>query len=468
MAPALDGWSFVLLFAYLSGALLLAAFLRRQFSFLRQLMIPSAFIAGLIVLLCFQLLGVMKLTLDHLNTTAYHLLTAIFLIIGLSAARKKEKRALFKSTLVIGKGYALLAVLGCLFTLLWVRWLFPDFAPSFSMLPLLGFGFDHFTAESVGLLWEQQAGFIGGGRAGFSFGVMGLFWAYLGGTVMILWSRKRRGKESRTPPAIHHDNSDAAAPLQKEKPAEGRFTAVPLGLDSLALNLALIGFLYLLTFACMNQLAAWLGRYGSLGLFLGGALWEYNFLVALLLGYLARLVIDWLNLGGLFDPMTMQRIAGTAADYMIVASIAAVPLLIYANYWPEVVLLSLICGLAMAFFVYFVSHKIYPRHQLARAASLFGFLTGTIASGVALMRMVDPHFDTPAAEELAWASGLSLIIGLPLIYFVRFPLYGALTGMPVRYLLITLAFFAGYGLLLLLAWFLWSWRLARKKRARQG
>lgn len=62
-------------------------------------------------------------------------------------------------------------------------------------------------------------------------------------------------------------------------------------------------------------------------------------------------------------------------------------------------------------------------HHLARNAAVFGFLTGTIASGLALLRMVDPELDTPVAEELACAGGLSLLVGFPLLLMLNFPLY---------------------------------------------
>lgn len=464
VAAAVDGWSFVLLFAYIGTALLIAAFCRKQFSFLQQLMIPNAFIAGLIVLLCSgQLFGVMSVSLDHLNTMVYHLLTGIFILVGLKGGRRKQGRAVFTTTVMIGQGYALLAVIGSLFTLLWVRALFPNFFPSFSMLPLLGFGFDHITATSIGLQWEQ-AGFIGGGRAGFSFGVMGLFWAYLGGTIMILWARNRQGKIS-PPPAISPEIRAGIIPRDGNRAPGSRLSTAPEAVESLALHLALLGFLYLLTFSLINQLSAWLGRFGGPGEIFGEFLWNYNFLFGLFLGYLSRKIIDWLNLDYLFDSGTMQRISGTAVDYMIVASLAAVPLLIYANYWIEVVVLSLLCGLAVAFFVYFATQKMHGDHKLARSAALFGYLTGTIASGVALLRMVDPELESPAAGDLAWAGGLSLLIALPLFVFVNFPLYGFIAGMPLRYLLITLGLFAGYGALLTLVWFVWNRNILKNKGA---
>ncbi len=462
MATAVNGWSFILLFAYLSIALLLATFLRKQFLFLQRLMIPNAIIAGLIVLLCSgQLFGIIQISLDQLNLTVYHLITGIFILIGLREPRCKDNRAVFTTTMIIGQGYALLAVVGCLFTLIWIGVLFPNFYPSFSMLPLLGFGFDQIIAAGIGLQWEQ-VGFIGGGRAGFSFGVMGLFWAYLGGTIMVLWLRKRQQKNGLVN-SISREAQEGIIPRESEKPAGGYLATAPEAMESLTLHLALIGFLYLIAFSGTNQLSAWLAQFGNVGQLLGEFLWSYNFLIGLLLGYLGRIVINWLELGYLFDSGTMQRISGAMVDYMITAALAAVPLLIYVDYWPEVVILSLISGVAVVLFVYFTSYKMHTDHHLTRCVSTFGYLTGTIASGLALLRMVDPELESPAAEDLACAGGLSLLIGLPLFVLINYPLYGA--DRPLPSLLITLSLFAGYGLLLFLIWFFWNRRIGKSKNS---
>jgi len=416
---------------------------------LQRLMIPNAIIAGLIVLICSYGFGIMTVSAAQLETVVYHLLTGIFILIGLKAPRP-EGRAILTTTMMISLGYALLALVGCLFTLGWVGALFPNFFPSFSMLPLLGFGFDHVTAAMVGWQWEQ-AGFAGGSHAGFSFGVMGLLWAYLGGVLLVLWNRLRQGEKGMHP---RPEAREGIISREKEKEAGAFITTAPEALESLALHLALVGLLYLLVFSFMSQLSAWLGRFGEAGELLGEVLWSYNFLFGLVLGKLGRIIIDWLGVGHLFDSATMKRISGAMVDYMIAAAIAAIPLLIYADYWPEVVILSLISGAAVVLFLHFASRRMYRRHHLARNAAAFGYLTGTIASGLALLRMVDPELDTPVADELAWAGGLSLLVGFPLFLLMNYPLYGFAAGMPLRYLAITAAACAVYGILIFLAWFL--------------
>ena len=188
----------------------------------------------------------------------------------------------------------------------------------------------------------------------------------------------------------------------------------------------------------------------------GGIIWHYNFVFGALLAYLARLVIDWLDLGHLFDSGLMAGISGAMIDYLIVASIAAIPLVLFARYLPEILIVSLLSSAALIAFISFASRRMYPDYPVERIVATFGFMTGTLVSGLTLLRMADPQMETPVAKDLAYGSGLSLLVGLPMIIFMTLPLTGYMLGKPVPYLLISLALFAGYGGLLFLIWFLWN------------
>ncbi|MEW5785455.1 MAG: hypothetical protein AB1767_10350 [Bacillota bacterium] len=461
MENAVTNWSFILLFAYLSAGLLIATFIRKQVSFLRKLMIPNALLAGVIVLLLSQVFKLVEIPLEQLNITAYHLLAGVFICLGLRKPIYRRSRGVIATTVVICKSYALLALLGLAFTLVWTLFLIPDFSPAFSMLPLLGFGFDQNFASTVALYWEQL-GFAWGGQAGFSFGVIGLLWAYLGGLVLVYRLRKKRGLNSAEP---SRQALEGIIPRDEEQPVGGRLTTAPEGIESFALHLALIAFIFLGLFATMNQCIAWLSRFGGDAALLGEMLWSYNFVFAILLGLIARVIIDWLDIAHLFDPGLLARITGTFLDYLIVTAVAAVPLILYGSYVVEVILLSAICGLALLFFIYFLTSKMQTDYPLERTVAVFGMLTGTIAAGLALLRMADPRMESPVADELGLAGGAALLAGLPLLVLVNLPLAGSLVGQPVRYLLISAAFFAGYGILAFLIWFLYAKLSGRKAAA---
>ncbi len=48
-------------------------------------------------------------------------------------------------------------------------------------------------------------------------------------------------------------------------------------------------------------------------------------------------------------------------------------------------------------------------------ASLFGNLAGTASNGIALLREIDPNFDTPAADDLITGSASAVMFGAPLL-----------------------------------------------------
>lgn len=458
MGLTIIDWEFILLFAYLSCGLFAATFLRKQIPFLQKLAVPNAIVAGIIVLLLSQqVFGVFSISHDKLNHVIYHLLTGVFIALGLSRPRFKHARGVITTTLIICKSYALLAVLGIIFTLIWILLLLPDFFPSFAMLPLLGFGFDHLLASNIGLQWEQS-GFLSGGWAGFSFGIVGLIWAYIGGIFLAARARRRRDGAGEASRAV----LEGIIPREEDKPVGGRLTTTAEGIESFALHLALIGVVFLATFGLLNQASIWLIRYGNYGVLVGGILWSFSFVFGLLIAYLARKIIDWLDLGYLFDAGFLSRISGAMIDFLIVAAIAAIPLIMFKDYWIEIVILSVICGAAIMVFVYYLSLKMQGDYPVERAVAVFGLMTGNIASSLALLRMVDPRMETPVAEDTAFAGGLSLLVGLPVLVFINYPLTGFLLGRSVHYLLVSLGLFAGYGLLLFLVWFLWArWLLKR-------
>ena len=49
---------------------------------------------------------------------------------------------------------------------------------------------------------------------------------------------------------------------------------------------------------------------------------------------------------------------------------------------------------------------------------MFGMLTGTISSGILLLREIDPDFETPAANNLVSGSGTGIAFGAPVLVLV--------------------------------------------------
>ncbi len=80
-------------------------------------------------------------------------------------------------------------------------------------------------------------------------------------------------------------------------------------------------------------------------------------------------------------------------------------------------------------------------------------MTGTISSGLALLRVTDPEYRSPVAQELVLSSGIALLLGFPLLLIINMPFTvfdGSISGF-----LTVLSMMAGYLVLLLLAWALY-------------
>ena len=79
------------------------------------------------------------------------------------------------------------------------------------------------------------------------------------------------------------------------------------------------------------------------------------------------------------------------------------------------------------------SSRIFSDHQFYRMLVLFGTATGTLPTGLSLLRVVDPDFETPAARDYAYASGMVFIFVFPLILFVNLPAYSYVQNAPVLF-----------------------------------
>jgi ESS family glutamate:Na+ symporter len=85
---------------------------------------------------------------------------------------------------------------------------------------------------------------------------------------------------------------------------------------------------------------------------------------------------------------------------------------------------------------------IYPDYPIEGLLSIYGMMTGTVSTGILLLREADPHFKTPASMNLVTGSSVAIIVGLPLLIMV------GLAPQSILFLWLTLAACAIYALVL--------------------
>ena len=65
-----------------------------------------------------------------------------------------------------------------------------------------------------------------------------------------------------------------------------------------------------------------------------------------------------------------------------------------------------------------VSRRIYKGYYREGLISMYGMMTGTIGSGILLLREIDPDLETPAANNLVLGSSYGILFGAPLLVLV--------------------------------------------------
>jgi ESS family glutamate:Na+ symporter len=73
---------------------------------------------------------------------------------------------------------------------------------------------------------------------------------------------------------------------------------------------------------------------------------------------------------------------------------------------------------------------LYDDHQFYRTLVIYGTATGTLPTGLALLRVVDPEFETPVATDYLYSVGIVFILAIPIILSVNLPAFSVTQNRP--------------------------------------
>jgi ESS family glutamate:Na+ symporter len=385
----------------------------------------------------------------RLENLVYHLMNVGFIALSLKASGKVRGREYVDSGVFIVSNYVMQGLLGFFLSLLFFYTAFPETFPLSGLLLPLGFGQGPGQAFAMGKQWEEL-GFTNGGNMGLAYAAMGYVWACVGGVVLIAWLRKKKMLTALSganggPVGKHNIFDD-------EKPEE-----LPLkeSIDGLTLQLLLIGGVYLITYLTLKGLESVLSGAGDFGRNLAQLLWGFSFIIGAVYGMLVRRILDychhkkWMKYSYTSNYL-LERVSGGAFDYMITAAISAVSIFLLMDNLVSFLIITAAGGLLTILFIMKLARRVYKTDTLENALAMYGMLTGTISTGIALLREVDPHFRTQAAKNLVYGSGTGLIFGFPLMILLNVPIMGYVNKQPILYLITLLAFVAYLVLLVFL------------------
>jgi len=459
-------WGLILDFGIISIALLLSTFIRSRVPFFQKYLIPNALTAGFILLIMYNFVfPALELTTVRFGEMVYHLLNVSFIAMTLRKPPPKEAQgnsAIFATSVAVLSQYALQALLGLLITFLFMSTLFPNLFPSFGFLLPLGFVLGPGQAFAIGNGWEPM-GFAGAGTVGLTFAAVGFLWACFGGVFLINYGI-RRGWVKRDQIDILRSRGVRTGLYQKheEKPVGSRLSTETEAIDSMTFHLGLIFFTYLLSYLLLKGLTALLGLIGPLGYELAVNLWGINFVFSAVVAMLVRLVASKIDVDYTFDNHTLSRFSGLSVDVMVAAAVGGISLVIVGQYLIQILILSAVAGSLALLIVPWFCSRIYTDHQFYRMLLVYGVSTGTLPTGLALLRVVDPNFETPAASDYMFSTGITFLLAIPFILSINLPAYSVTNNNPQLFWL-AVAVSAAYLLFVVVAFLLISKRRAVHK-----
>ncbi|MBL8968602.1 MAG: sodium:glutamate symporter [Spirochaetaceae bacterium] len=458
-------WKIVIDAGAISCALLVATLLRAKVRFFQKYLIPNALTAGFLLLpfynYFFPSIGYAQ---NKLGELVYHLLNISFIAMTLRSSPPKVKG--HKGGGVLGMstgillGYATQALLGLGLTLLFL----PKIFPSFGLFLPLGFALGPGQAYAIGKGWETM-GFEGAPSIGLTFAAIGYLWACFGGVFLINIGRKKGWLKGADLSALNDKAiTSGVVPLDAQKPVGARLSTDSEAIDSFSFHAGSVVFTYLLSYLLLTGLTYLLGFAGKTGRELAVNLWGINFIFSSVTAIVVRKVLDKMRLGRVLDDDTLSRISGFSVDFMVAGSIAAISLVFVGKFWAEILLMSTVCGIMTTLIVPWFCSRMFRDNEFPRMLMIYGVSTGTLSTGLALLRVMDPEFKTSVASDYMLSAGLTFLLAVPFILSINLPAKAATSG-DMLYYWIMMAVAGAYLLYVLGSY---AWLARRKSLAKPG
>jgi ESS family glutamate:Na+ symporter len=185
---------------------------------------------------------------------------------------------------------------------------------------------------------------------------------------------------------------------------------------------------YLLAYLGLTALSWLLSFLGDAGVQLATNLWGIMFIFCGVTAMAVKGILKGLRITFIVDNERLTRISGFSVDFMVAAAIAAISAAVVAEYWLPIVLVAGLTGLATTFSHIWLSSRVFQDHVFYRAVLIYGAATGTLPTGLALLRIIDPQFETPASRDFMFSAGLTFLAAIPIILTANMPAVGALNG----------------------------------------
>ena len=425
----------------ISALLLVGKFIRVKVKLIQKLFIPPSLLAGVLGLaLGPNGLGWLPLS-GSMGTYAAVLIALVFGALPLSSPKftVKEVAGRVGPMWVFAQlGMLLQWALAGLFGLFVMKLIWPELNDAFGVMLSTGFYGGHGTAAAIGeafngLGWDEAA------SLGMTTATVGVICAIIGGLICIKWAAKNKQTAFISDFADLPDELRSGLVPGEKRDSMGSATTSSISIEPLTFHLALVLLVAFLGYSMSVGVKQW---YPQLELPV--------FSCAFIVGLILKKIFDATNVTDYICPQTTQRIGSMATDLLVAFGVASIKLGVVVKYAVPLVVL-IIAGALMVFGItFFFGRRLSKTYWFERTIFAWGWWTGTMAMGIALIRIVDPKLASKAMDDYALAYlpiapvEILLITFVPIMFMNGMGLWLSLGCLALSGLLVLLAVKMGW------------------------
>jgi ESS family glutamate:Na+ symporter len=333
---------------------------------------------------------------NQVGTYAAVLIALVFGVLPLSSPKVSAKEVAGR----VGPmwAYAQLGMLlqwalAGLFGLFVLKLIWPELNDSFGIMLSTGFYGGHGTAAAIGNAyanatpaWEEAQ------SLGMTTATVGVVCAIIGGLMFIKWATKNKQTAFISDFAqLPNELRTGLIPRDKRE-SSGDVTTSSISIECYTFHMAIAFFIAFVGYAISVAVK---GYYPKLELPV--------FSCAFVVGLLFKKFMEVTKSNEYLCTKTTQRLGSMFTDILVACGVAAIKLGVVVKYALPLIVLVVFGVVMVCFIVFFFGKRLSKTYWFERSIFAWGWWTGTMAMGIALIRIVDPKLASKAMDDFALA-----------------------------------------------------------------
>ena len=427
---------------WLSLFILIGVVLRARIPLFQKALLPSSIIAGVLGFAAINLgwvvvptpTGWESIKPATFGVITFHLFAIGFVGIGLLRSsgkgdRKEQSKAFWRGSYWIAIIFSLIyAVQSPIGYGIFEGW---RVATGSGTNPIIGYlfgtGFTQGPGQTLAYatIWESEPYLVrNAANIGLTFAAIGFFASAVVGVPLARYGLRRGwGTLGSSKDLPEYFMSGVMGP--GDRPSCARTVTHSANIDTFAYHMAFIFLIYGLAYSFgiwwMHVMPAGIAPLGIGMIFFWG----------MCIAKLARAGASRVGLDHFFDEETIRRYTGMSVDFMVASVFMSIELKAIQSMLVPIVVTVLLGTAATLYLILWFGRR-SPELGFERTLVTFGTCTGTVATGLLLLRIADPEFETSVAEEVGMMNVISTVVTSPILYF-GLP-FAAIAGYPMLWI----------------------------------